>query len=94
MGQLRGYFGGLNGYLRHGFASLSLDEFDGAAYKNTRMKKRTKFEGFGAKTGVFGPKMGGNRAVPVTDWLTMLFCILFIILDLQDFKRRKTDNNR
>jgi hypothetical protein len=44
-----------------------LDECDGAAYKNTRIKEWTKTESFGAKKGVFGPKMGENRAVPVTE---------------------------
>src|ERR1035437_6427932 len=36
VGQLRGYFGGLNGYLRHVFVSLSSEECGGAVFKNTR----------------------------------------------------------
>jgi hypothetical protein len=42
-----------------------------------------------ARNGPETPKKGKNRAVPVTDKLTMHFCIVFILLCLHEFHRRK-----
>jgi hypothetical protein len=61
-----------------------LDECDGAAYKNTRMTERTKFEGFGAKEEVFWPEKGENRAVPVTEKVTGIKTKVFILDELQN----------
>jgi hypothetical protein len=56
MGQLRGYFGGLNGYLRHGFSSLSWMSVMVLLTRILASKNGRKLRVLGRKKGFLGQK--------------------------------------